>query len=330
LASSYLVFGLNLRSNPPLPGLRTWASSTDFPLVELHLGTRPYPESQVSPDKEELTYVSSYCDETGEPALRIWRVGEDAFLRIAYADGTQFWLDRKREHLWATWPARSSLEETSTYLLGPILGLLLRLRGVTCLHASAVAIEDRCVAFVGRAGAGKSTTAAAFARQGYSILSDDIVALVEREGAFHVLPAYPHLSLWPDSVKMLYGSSEALPRFSTDWEKRRLALGGAEARFESRTLPVRAIYVLGDRRPDPAPYAEAVRPQAALVSLVANTYANRVLDRDIRASEFEVLGRLVSTVPVRNLYPNSDPTRVHDLCKVIQGDLGALEAQTLP
>src|SRR5258708_3332580 len=106
-----------------------------------------------------------------------------------------------------------------------ILGVLVRLRGVTCLDASAVAIEDRWVAFVGPEAAGKSTTAAAFARQGYGVLSDDIVALVERDGAFHVMPAYPHLCLWPDSVKMLYGSSEMLPRFSPEWEKRRLALG---------------------------------------------------------------------------------------------------------
>ena len=325
LASSYLVFGLHLRSNRPLPGVGTPIFSTNSPRVELHLGTRPYPESDVSPDEERLTYEGSSCAETGEPALRIWRVGKDAFLRIAYLDGTQFWLDRKRENLWARWPARSSLEETSTYLLGPILGLLLRLRGVTCLHASAVAIEDRCVAFVGPAGAGKSTTAAAFARQGYAVLSDDIVALVERDGAFHVMPAYPHLSLWPDSVKTLYGSSEALPRFSPEWEKRRLALGEGGARFESRTLPLGTIYVLEDRRLDPAPCVETARPPAALVSLVANTYANKILDRELRAREFVVLGRLVSTVPVRRVYPHSDATRLEGLRRVIQEDLAALD-----
>src|SRR6266849_10975728 len=116
LASSYLVFGLHLRSNRPLPGVGTPIFSANSPRVELHLGTRPYPESDVSPDEERLTYEGSSCAETGEPALRIWRVGKDAFLRIAYLDGTQFWLDRRRENLWATWPARSSLEETSTYL----------------------------------------------------------------------------------------------------------------------------------------------------------------------------------------------------------------------
>src|SRR5260370_17115886 len=95
--------------------------------------------------------------------LRVWYVAAGAFLRVDYTGGPQCWLDRKREVLWADWPETSSLEDTCSYLLGPVLGYLLRLRGVTCLHASAVAFDNSCVAFVGTAGLGKTTTAAAFA-----------------------------------------------------------------------------------------------------------------------------------------------------------------------
>ncbi len=279
-------------------------------------------------DEEEQTCVSSYSAETCEPGPRVWRVAKGAFLRIAYSDGMQFWLDRKRETLWAVWPGTLSLEDAASYLLGPILGLLLRLRGVTCLHASAVAFKDRSVAFVGAQGAGKSTTAAAFARHGYGVLSDDIVALVDREGVFHVMPAYPQLSLWPDSVKMLYGSSEALPRFIPDWEKRRLDLGNQGTRFESRPLPLGAIYILGERRPDPAPYLESMRPQSALLSLVAHTYANKILDREMRASEFAVLGWLVTTIPIRQVHPHQDANRLEELCRVIREDFATLNFPT--
>ena len=298
------------------------ASSPD---VDLHLGSSPYPEGGNLPAQEELAYVSSYSDETGEPGLRVWRVAKGAFLRIAYSDGTQFWLDRKRETVWAVWPGTLSLEDTASYLLGPILGLLLRLRGVTCLHASAVAFKDRSIVFVGSQGAGKSTTAAALARHGYGVLSDDIVALEEREGTFHVMPAYPHLSLWPDSVKMLYGSSEALPRFIPNWDKRRLDLGNPGTRFESRPLPLGVIYILGERRPDPAPYLESMRPRSALLSLVADTYANKILDREMRASEFAVLGRLVTTIPVRQVHPHEDANRLEELCRIIREDLVTLK-----
>lgn len=324
LATSYLVFGLHLRSNRPLPGVVTPISPATSPQIELHLGISPYPEGEVSPEEEELIYASSSPSEVRNSGLNLWRVAKGGFLRVAYPDGTQFWLDDKREALWATWPTTSSLEETSAYLLGPILGLLLRLRGITCLHASAVSFAGRSIAFLGSEGAGKSTTAAAFAQDGYAVLSDDIVALVEREGAFQVMPAYPHLCLWPDSVNMLYGSPDALPRFSANWEKRRLALGEGGMRFESRALPLGAIYLLGDRRSNTAPRVEAVRAQAALLSLVADTYANKILDRKMRAQEFEILSRLVTAVPVRRICPHTDPGRLQQLCQTIREDFQSL------
>jgi len=324
LGSNYFVFGLHLHSNLPLPGVNPVHSSIETPEVVLHLGLRPYSDEENSRRSEELTYLSADTNAAGEPALRIFKVDQGAFVRLAYEDGTQFWLDGKQENIWATWPPASCIENTASYLLGPILGLVLRLRGVTCLHASAVAFENRCVAFVGQTGAGKSTTAAAFARQGYGVISDDIVALVEREGALHVMPAYPHLCLWPESVRMLYDSPEALPRLMPDWDKRRLTLGDEGTRFESRCLPLGAIYILSERRPNPAPYVEVIRPQSGFLALVADTYANKILDREMRAREFAVLGRLVTTVPIRQVYPHEDPTRLAELCKVIHEDLQSL------
>ena len=94
----------------------------------------------------------------------------------------------------------------------------------SCLHASAVAIEGRAVAIVGPSGAGKSSTAAAFARLGYPVLSDDIVALTGDGQRFHVQPAYPRVRLWPSAVTSLFGSRDALPRIVPDWEKRYLPL----------------------------------------------------------------------------------------------------------
>jgi len=292
------------------------------------LGISPSSKTGIPTDSEDLTYTSSYTDQSGNPALRIWKTADGRFLRLAYYDGIQFWLGREGKSLWAVWPAASTLEDTTSYLLGPVFGLWLRLRGVTCLHASAVSIENRCVAFVGAEGAGKSTTAAAFARQGCGVISDDIVALVEREGAFHVKPAYPHLCLWPESVEMLFGSSEELPRFSTGWEKRRLALGEQGTRFENRSLPLGAIYLLGDRRPDHAPFVEGVLPKAALLSLVADTFANKILDREMRAREFAVLGRVVTAVPIRRLHPHSDPSRLAELCAAIREDFASLRSPT--
>ena len=328
LGYDYKFFGLIFHSNVPLPGIPVEKNTAEKWDVTLHLGVSPDAAGKSMPGPEELTYVSSDINEKGEPALQIWKVKRGAFVRMAFEDGTQFWLDHRRENIWANWPDHLPLENTTSYLVGPVLGLLLRLRGVICLHASAVATQDGGVAFVGSAGAGKSTTAAAFSRLGYAVLSDDIVAVEERDGAFYIVAGHPQLSLWPESVKMLFGSEEALPRFNPDWEKRRLGIGDQGTRFESRALPLQAIYLLADRRPHAAPSVEAIRPQAALLDLVANTYANKVLDREMRAREFDVLGRVATAVPIRRVFPHSDPNRVRDLCRVIETDLIALRDST--
>lgn len=323
-AYKYTFFGLSFSSHVCLPGVPPGRITTDKCDITLHLGDSPEEEEETS---EELVYVSSAIDDKGEPALRIWKVEDGAFLRLAYSDGTQFWLDQTLENIWATWPHHLQLDDATPYLLGPVLGLFLRFRGVVSLHASAVAFGDYSVAFVGWAGAGKSTTAAAFARQGNKILSDDIVALEERGRGFYVLPAYPYLCLWPDSVKALYGSPEALPRFVPDWEKRRLALS-EDARFENRALPLRAVYILGERRPDPAPYVEEIAPQDALISLVAETYANKLLDRELRAREFEFLGKLVTRILIRRVHAHEDPSKLGNLCRIIHEDCAAAERLT--
>ena len=282
------------------------------------MGLAPSTPPEPSVGRAVLTFVSSELDARGEPALRIWRMADGAYFYLAYCDGMEFWLDREGRSVWVRWPAVSSLEDAATYLLGPVLGLLLRMRGVMCLHASAVAFEDRAVAFVGDEGAGKSTTAAAFARRGHSVLTDDVVAVVELGGEFHVLPAYPYLSLWPDSVRMLYGPEKTLPPFSSNWDKRVLSLEGERLRFKEKSLPLGAIFLLGERSSDgSAPYLEMPTPQECLVCLIANSYATGMLDKDMRAQEFALLGRMLASVPVSRVRSHEDPARIEQLCDLL-------------
>ena len=294
----------------------------------MHLGLQPYEQRERTELSEELIYTNANPGEASNTGLCIWRVREKGLLRITFPDETQFWLDEKWESVWCTWPDSSSLEEACTYLMGPVFGVLLRLRGITCLHASAVNLEGRGVIFLGAAGAGKSTTAAAFAREGHPVLSDDIVPLVEGHESFQVIPAYPYLSLWPDSVGMLYGSPEALPRFTPGWEKRCLFLGKEGTKFESRPLPLAAIYILGERHSGSTVSVEALPATSALLSLLVDTYANKVLDRQRRGQEFQLLASLAATIPVRRVFPPKDGTLIGELCRVIHKDVSCLDFQS--
>lgn len=317
--SNYTVFGLSLRSNFSIPGLGSVRAAPATSDIEVRFEDEPHLDLELVRATKTLIFGSSVKSDTGEPAFRIWRISEPQMIHVEYQDGMNFWIDREGKNVWAKWPNTSTLEDATSYLLGPVLGLLLRLRGISCLHASAVALGKRAVVFAGGDGAGKSTTAAAFATCGCAVLSDDVVAIVERENAFYVMPAYPYLSLWPDSVEMLYGAGKILPSFSHNFDKRRLALDENDIRFERQPLPLGAIFILGKRISDAtAPYLESLTGQEALVSLVANSYAAHLVDSDVRASEFAFLGRVVSSVPVKRLRPHTDPSRLLHLCEIVR------------
>ena len=297
----------------------------DSPDVKVKLGILP--ESDSSNGALKLRYSSPRIYQAGEPDVQIWDVDNGEFLRVLYRDGIEFWLDRHLTTLWAYWPTGSSLQDTLSYLVGPILGLLLRLRGIVCLHASSVSINDRAVVFLGSEGAGKSTTAAALAQRGYAVLSDDIVALVEGRHEFQTLPAYPRVNLWPDSVSLLYGSPDALPAISLGWDKRCLNLGEAEGtKFEERPLPLGAIYVLGESAGGSEKGVEIVSQKTALMILVANTYASNCLDATQRAKEFEILSRMVATVPVRKIVRGKSVAEVEPFCAAIQRDFAGIHS----
>lgn len=323
---AYSVFGLTLQSSGSIPGLIPSQGVAKHPDIELHLGYSPGSSDESCPtSSESVVYTSAYTGPSGTPALRIFQ--EQELFHLVYFDGMQFWMDRHGTKLWASWPTESSAEEAATYILGPVLGLLLRFRGITCLHASAVAIGGSAISFVGAEGAGKSTTAAAFARAGFAAVSDDVVALVERDGDFFVSPSYPHLCLWPESVEMLYGSKDALPPFVSNWEKRRLSVANGGARFEDGALPLRAIYLLDEIRGEPGPYVEAVTGQTGLLSLVANSFATNMLDSELRASEFRTLSSLVGKVPLRRLFTSKGHLAPADLCQAVLHDLASLSLQ---
>jgi hypothetical protein len=320
---TYSVFGLFLRSNIPIPELVSLDTPFSGPVVSIHMATLPT-AGEIPDEPKTLTYTSAYADPTGQPALRIWKIADGRFLYLAYYDGTQFWVNSEGTELWAQWPDSLTIEDAATYLLGPVLGLLLRLRGVTCLHASAVSFGDRAIAFVGSEGAGKSTTAAMLAQKGCAVISDDVVALTEREGTFYVYPAYPYLCLWSDSVTIVYGPEKRLPSFSASWDKCLLSLAGNHLKFEAQPLPLGAIFVLGERSSLPsAPLIESLSPKESLLSLVANSFATNLLDNEMRAREFEFLGRMVRSVPVQRLTPHEDPSQIGQLCDVVLRSCGA-------
>jgi len=269
----------------------------------------------------ENLYTSLDGGPNGQPNLRVGRFQRGEYFGFLYGDGTRFAVERRGREVSADWPESQTLEDGCTYLLGPVLGFVLRLRGIVCLHASAVAIGDRAIALMGLPGAGKSTTAAAFARSGFPVLSDDVAALTEKGSQIAVESGYPRVNLWPDSVRALFGSENALPRITPNWDKRYLTLGENGHGFASSPLPLEAIYILDSRDENlAAPIIEELSGKEAFMALAANTYVNYLLDQDMLRTEFDVLGRLVSSIPIRRVRPPAGSSAIFSLCEAIAAD----------
>ena len=256
-------------------------------------------------------------DPARPPVVRVER-GDDGHFHFVYADGAEFAIDATGSEIFGVAGGELTEDDLVVYLQGPILGFALRLRGLTCLHASAAVVDGQAVAVGGAAGMGKSTTAAAFARHGLEIVTDDVLALRDRAGSLEVQPGLPRVLLWPESVTTLFGHSDALPRIVSTWGKRYLDLTQRGCRFATEAVPLGAVYLLGDRLPpDAAPQITQLRGTSAAAWLLANTYANDFLDSRMRIEELAVLGRLATHVPIYVLRVPDDRQAVSVSCQAV-------------
>ncbi len=129
------------------------------------------------------------------------------------------------------------------FVISEALGLILQQRGFFLLHGSAVILDKKATVFVGVPGVGKSTTIAAFAKAGYTVLSDDMTAITfDEAGNAVVLPAYPQIKIWEDTVKNLsFDKSTLEPAFEGH---QKYILRQSDELFPSAAIPLEQIIVL--------------------------------------------------------------------------------------
>ncbi|NIP45508.1 MAG: hypothetical protein GWN21_01695 [Gammaproteobacteria bacterium] len=318
--------GLRLATNRPIPGLIPSRGDVRAD-VHVQLGGTQAARPEAWPDPIAAHPESRVC-EHGRPVPIALGGGADGF-RMRYEDGTDFVIDRRGTRIWASWHEPMTLEDAAVYLLGPVLAFALRLRGVTCLHASAVVVDAGVVALVGPSGVGKSTTVAAFAERGFAVLCDDTLALEERESDVIAHPGYPRLRLWPEAVHLLHGEKRSLPRLTPNWEKRYLDLQQGGYRYARDPGRLRGIYLLEARRTGPtAPGVSAVSASTGLLSLLANLRSDCFPDKASHRREFDMLGRLADRVPIRRVgAPRGRPGLVR-LCDTILDDLATVAEES--
>lgn len=129
------------------------------------------------------------------------------------------------------------------FVLSEALGLVLFQRGVFLLHGSAVKIDQKAIVFLGQPGAGKSTTAAAFVKAGFTILSDDMTAIgFDNEQKAVVWPGFPEIKIWQSTVQNLGFDTNLLePAFEGH---HKYLLRQAEDTFPVKPLPLQQIFIV--------------------------------------------------------------------------------------
>jgi hypothetical protein len=282
--------GLVIAADAPIPGLPITTANAP-PDLYIHLDSPP--PWQHLPVEE--FYRAEYLNTDRQPMVTVGRAS--CGFRFQYADGTLVWVERGGTHAWCRSATGATLEDTATYLTGPILGFILRQRGDVALHASAVKIGDAALAIVGPHGAGKSTTAAALATRGFPLISDDVLHVRKTASAWMAEPYASGLRLWPEAVSLVLGPDVSLPRLTPTWDKRLLRVDAFDVTAAIDPVAVRAILFLEEAEPAAvAPCLHPLGPAESVVRLATHSSASHLLDDSARAREFHALADLVGSV----------------------------------
>jgi hypothetical protein len=205
--------------------------------------------------------------------------------------------------------ADSTPEKIRLFLLGSTMGALLYQRGLFPLHGSAVETPWGAMIFVGVQGAGKSTLAAEFHRQGYRLLSDDVCAVEHTPNGLRILPALAQIRLCADAWQRL--GTPLGSRFDVD--KYVVPMG---ERYCPEPVSLRAIHVLADRD---VQRFEPLRGLSKVQSLLENLYRPFYLKGQRTQSEVSrMAGIIAQNASVVRVSRQRDATLPQDLVRFLE------------
>jgi hypothetical protein len=324
--NDYAAYGLRIRSNRPLPGFAP-ATGEGVPVIVDFAGAPEPDVHQGGEGADEGPQFRQFGWET------IWHRADGSW-RLRYVDPRDgaSWtadLDRTGTHVTIRWSSAAQLADIPAVLQGPVLAAVLHLRRVPVLHAAVLAVDGHAVAVLGRSGAGKSTTGAAFVARGFASLSDDLAVLALDGGVVHVQPGCPGLRAFVDAARAAGLAPETCPRVfraAILSPKRHLALSVADGTFHAAPLPLRAVYHLDHRSPGAdRPVIEPLPARRALPVLLDNRHSPRFLDADRQAWSFRSCAQVAAATAVRTVRAPDDLRSLPRLVDAIVADAAALD-----
>lgn len=202
-------------------------------------------------------------------------------------------------------------------ILGTGVPVLLHERGHLILHASAVEIHGKAIAFLGGCGRGKSTMAASLHALGYNIVADDVLCIdftADRHPL--ILPGFPFLKLHHEAAALLTKNVENLSRVHS--MDSRFVYRQSQG-FSVAPIPLGGIYLL-DRNEDIR--VEPMTPKQGFQNLLAYSHACALIkDSFQEARHFQQCAEVASAVPVRRLKRDLALSTISKVTDVLLRDL---------
>jgi hypothetical protein len=302
----YFIYGISLRSDWALPYCEVDETPPCLATVEIQkaVGSLGVNKDSVL-SKGDLPWVHRERLRDGSFYL-CW---QDLFEFRVSADGRSIIAHPLNETPW---------EVFHTYLLGVVLSFALILNGLEPLHATVVVREGLAVALLGDCGHGKSTLAAACLREGYQLLTDDLLIVRPAGDKFLAYPGAPRIKLFPEAARTLLG--EAVRGVAMNQWTTKLIIPLNRQQYCRSAVALRALYVL---RPPIARFRvkkarwRTMSPRSAVLALVVNTFNAHIKDPLRLSRQFDLVSNLATRIPVRSLTYPQDLDRVTDVVKMI-------------
>ena len=296
----YTAYNLIIASELPSPQLMPLPKSEEMPDIDVHIRYGEVPKVLAGAVSKGVLYQAK----------------PNEFL-LHLQDIAGFWVRNGKEIIID--PAQNVTDdEVRLFLFGSAFGALLHQRGLLVLHASAIETKHGAVLFVGASGNGKSTTAAAFHQRGYSVLSDDVcVIILDKNNNPVVLPAFPQIKLWADTVKELAHEKASLRKVRPQLEKYALML---EEGFATTSRPLYAVYALSPHNKEDFKLTP-VEDGNKFRILLNNTYRGRFMDGlKMRDSHFSLAVVAANKIKVSRVSRPSAPFRIKELIDLLEAD----------
>jgi hypothetical protein len=202
------------------------------------------------------------------------------------------------------------------FLLGPVMALLLHQKGFLVLHGSSVKINDGAIAFLGHRGIGKSTTAINLYKEGYPLITDDIIAIsFDNKGIPYIHPGYLHVRLSEDAYNHVKDDTNILTPIRTIVGK---LFCDASCGYSPKSLKLKKIYLLekGDQT-----RISTLNSQETLIDLISHSTANRIFKDFDQVNNLTQCVNLINNINFNRLEFTHSFKNISELITLIEKDL---------